>query len=897
MSDTEYHGARFYKCALQVNPASYAEDYGKGCDHGEDEYNDSILRECQANNIEVVGLADHGRVDSSESLREKLTSNGIAVFPGFEIASSEKIHMVCLYPADTAGSDLNGYLAQLMGDNFSKLGGERTHPSSLSCKEIAGKILKEQKGFWYAAHMTGKNGLLKLSGSGDNYKHLWKEDDLIVAGQIPGTIDSLEGAQAADIGKYKSIIENINLDYKRERPIAIINAGDVYKPETLSKPSASCLIKMTEPNFDAFRSAFYDPESRIRLNHQMPEQPYSVIKSIRWSGGGFFRDGSVGLSKHLNAFIGGRGAGKSTLIESVRFVLGLPYRNEDSRGLDGILKANISDSKIVLSVVSKTQNGQMYAISRRYGEQPVVKNEQGDVSNLTPKDILPEIELLGQNEILQIERDERAKLMLLKRFLPDSNRHDDVIRDVKQKLMANREKLVKAHEELDRLGVTVRQEPKLKEQLGQFKRLGIQEKLQSVNLLEKEKRLRERIEEQFELVRAWLASFKEVFDVAFLNDSNIDELPNKALLLQARGILESLQQVMSASIRKASDGEREAHEKYEAIKESWNNASEKMRDGLNLAIAQLPEQAGKTGKQLGQEYTRIVQNLTSIEQQKKAHEQQAQMIETLNAERSQLLEIYRDASFNRFCDMKKTVRELNDGDLKGKVRISVLRFGNKKSLKFFMEGIHGIAKAGTNWIDEDSIEIDLLEWSKWIKEGHADAFVERYKNSGMRQSVADKLASLPDEKMLELEEIELEDTVSIGLNTAHDGGAENYVPLENLSTGQKCTAILNLLLLSRDDPLIIDQPEDNLDNAFIADRIVKDIRRFKTSRQFMFATHNANIPVFGDAELIAVLSSEKGAGKIAHKGAIDKPEIRTQAAEILEGGKAAFEMRKKKYGF
>ena len=150
---------------------------------------------------------------------------------------------------------------------------------------------------------------------------------------------------------------------------------------------------------------------------------------------------------------------------------------------------------------------------------------------------------------------------------------------------------------------------------------------------------------------------------------------------------------------------------------------------------------------------------------------------------------------------------------------------------------------------------------------------------------------------MRLEEIYLQDSIEIELNVSHDGSRDNFEPLENLSTGQKCTAILHLLLLAREAPLIIDQPEDNLDNAFIADRIVRDLRHFKNKRQFLFATHNPNIPIFGDAELIVVLECRNGEGRIADEGSIDKPSIRKEAAEVLEGGRAAFEMRKVKYGF
>lgn len=96
-----------------------------------------------------------------------------------------------------------------------------------------------------------------------------------------------------------------------------------------------------------------------------------------------------------------------------------------------------------------------------------------------------------------------------------------------------------------------------------------------------------------------------------------------------------------------------------------------------------------------------------------------------------------------------------------------------------------------------------------------------------------------------------------------------------------------------------DQPEDNLDNAFIADRIVAELREAKTSRQFLFATHNANIPVFGDAEWIGVFTAAENQGCLGleAQGSIDVPVIRDQVASILEGGRDAFIQRKEKYEF
>jgi hypothetical protein len=103
-------------------------------------------------------------------------------------------------------------------------------------------------------------------------------------------------------------------------------------------------------------------------------------------------------------------------------------------------------------------------------------------------------------------------------------------------------------------------------------------------------------------------------------------------------------------------------------------------------------------------------------------------------------------------------------------------------------------------------------------------------------------------------------------------------------------------LVERNTPLIIDQPEDDLDNQFIFDEIVQTLRREKESRQFLIATHNANLPVSGDAELIVVLAADETGGWIAQRGSIDDPELREPVENILEGGHDAFLIRKEKYG-
>ncbi|MFN3487290.1 MAG: AAA family ATPase, partial [Planctomycetota bacterium] len=182
-----------------------------------------------------------------------------------------------------------------------------------------------------------------------------------------------------------------------------------------------------------------------------------------------------------------------------------------------------------------------------------------------------------------------------------------------------------------------------------------------------------------------------------------------------------------------------------------------------------------------------------------------------------------------------------------------------------------------------------------------DALAQRYK---MPPAQADRLAQAPPEVVMELEELDLPPTTQIELNVAGEGQPAQWQKLEELSTGQKATAVLLLLLLESDAPLVVDQPEDDLDNRFITEGVVPKMREEKRRRQFVFATHNANIPVLGDAELIVGLTASGEAGQEGrarmpkeHMGSIDARPVRELVEEVLEGGREAFEMRRLKYGF
>ena len=140
-----------------------------------------------------------------------------------------------------------------------------------------------------------------------------------------------------------------------------------------------------------------------------------------------------------------------------------------------------------------------------------------------------------------------------------------------------------------------------------------------------------------------------------------------------------------------------------------------------------------------------------------------------------------------------------------------------------------------------------------------------------------------------IETVDLEDRPCIELL---DG--DKYKASPNLSTGQRCTTILPILLVQSERPLLIDQPEDNLDNAFVYETVVKALKVVKGERQIIFVTHNPNIPVLGQAERVFVFESDGHQATLKQVGTVD--ECKGQIETILEGGEEAFLERKARYG-
>jgi AAA domain, putative AbiEii toxin, Type IV TA system len=178
-------------------------------------------------------------------------------------------------------------------------------------------------------------------------------------------------------------------------------------------------------------------------------------------------------------------------------------------------------------------------------------------------------------------------------------------------------------------------------------------------------------------------------------------------------------------------------------------------------------------------------------------------------------------------------------------------------------------------------------------ENLCDVFL-KLANMQLEESKWDVSNVLFDAKFVEMFDVIDDDDVQISL----DVGKAGYVPIQNLSAGQRCVAVFPLLLRNTKGPLVIDQPEDNLDNRYIADTISPDLLKQKQHQQFLMTSHNANLVVLTDADLIIHVDSDGAQASVSKSGflASSYSDVRNSVLDVLDGGEAALTARQMKYG-
>ncbi len=880
------NGARFYRCALQVNPFEYLVRHKKqSVFRDEESYNAAIVQKCKELGIEIIAVTDHYRVQTSAGLWQAAKDAGLFAFRAFEAVTKEGVHLLCFFDSSRSIEELE----RVIGD----CGIHRETWDSPMGKYDLREFLEEAKKWGavcIAAHVASDGGLL-VTLKGQARIEAWKSQYLLAC--------SLPGPASDAPEDLRPILENKNADYRRHRPVAIINAQDVMDPDDLSRPATSCWIKMSEVSVEGMRQAFLDPISRIRLVSDPVPQDHVEFVAITWQAG--FLDGAaVHFNENLNVLIGGRGTGKSTVAESLRYVLGVQPLGEETRKThEGILsKVLKSGTRISLLVRSHRPSKREYLIERTVPNPPIVRDETGKVLPLTPKDIVPGVEVYGQHEISELtSSSQKQKLTrLLERFVKEDAGLNMRKGDLKRELERSRLRLLEIRKESEQVQERLSSLPSLEETLKRFQEAGLEERLKDQSLLVREERLLKSTSERLDPFRTMLEQLRQELpiDRTFLSSKVLEGLPGKNLIAEAERVVELLSNDLDGLRVTMADALERAERELSKVGEKWENQRKgAAQDAYQKILRELQK-----SKVDGEEFIRLRQQIEDLRPLKERQIVLQRDRKDLEERRLNLLAEWEDVKTQEFRNLQQAAKRVSR-QLMNQVQVRVVFEGNREPLfDLLREKVPGRLSEAIDILRKKQA-LSLKELADAFRVG-GEALLVRF---GISPAPSERLAQASPNLDMLIEELDLTPITTIELNIAAEGSPPVWQALENLSTGQKATAVLLLVLLESDAPLVVDQPEDDLDNRFITESIVPKMREEKRKRQFVFATHNANIPVLGDAELIVGLKAsgeaDQGQAEIPREsmGSIDSLAVRELVEELLEGGKDAFEMRRLKYGF
>jgi energy-coupling factor transporter ATP-binding protein EcfA2 len=870
-------GAQWRRCALQVNPFSYLEANGRSGHEFDDEagYNAALVRALVDHGITVVAITDHWRVDSGEELRAAAEAVGLTVFPGFEATTKDGVHLLVLFDPATNRANIDRYI----GECGIPADCRESRPGKLDTLELL-----ERAESWgavtIAPHVTTGGGLLdKLKGQ--TAIQAWTDSRLHAVGVSGGT-----PSQA-----HAMILANRDAAYRRTNPLALLYASDISHPTDVAKSGSSCWVKLSSLAISGLDLAFRTPETRVSRDDPT-DCAHARITGISWAGG--FLDGvRLRLNESLNVIIGGRGSGKSTLIESLRYALGLSPAAKTSKiehqaMINDVLGAG---TKISLELQVRTPSVATYTVERLVGSKPVVRDSTGGILRSVPGDVLRGAEVYGQRELAELARDKQRLTTLLAQYLPDGADQSSAVAAQRRELARTRKEILQLQQDVEALDERLERMSVVRERLTRFDDAGVAAKLQDQTHAQREQQLLERATTSLQEVPV-LAADLEVGG-AYLVDSEAIELPRSELLTRAKGVLDTYNRAITAAAAALESAREEAVDGLQVLQTEWETRTHNVRQELEKVLRALQPDGIDGG-----EYLRLrkeLGTLTPLIDQRTA--KQAELDELLTA-REALLVMAEDQRAIRLRELQKEAKKVGRS-LPGVLLASVRDGEDRTELtELFDTQIGGRLDRVRSAIAKER-SLSPRAFAQTCRGGR-DAITSAYPT--ITEAQATLLASASPGTLMLAEEVELPISTDLQLNV---GTKQSPVwrSLDHLSTGQKATALLLLLMHRGEGPLIIDQPEDDLDNRFIYEDIVPRLRATKGKRQVIFSSHNANIPVLGDADqIVSLIAEETGsgvAGRIVDDGlgSIDHPPVRAMVEELLEGGREAFNTRRYLYGF
>lgn len=827
---------------------------------GEDnDFINSYVNKLVEQDIRVGVITNHNKFDIGEykAIAKKARKEGIYILPGVELSVNDGangVHTLVVFDPNQWLSDGNDFINQFITTNFvGKHNYENENGrSNHSLKETLLQLDKLNKShFVVMAHVEQNSGLLNEFDGGR----------IIDMGNDTIFRKSVIGLQKVRTNDLKN-----NLNQWLDKVPCFVEGSDPKSIEDIGK-GESCFLKIGDFNFEAIKFALMD--SKNRCDKESSHNPSnSHIKSIAFQGG--LLDGKqIYFSPELNNLIGIRGSGKSSILEIVRYALNIPFGSQavDKDYKDDLIKYVLrSGGKAIVEIVDR--HGVVYVVERIYGQKEDIYKNGVLQQGITLDAILQQPIYFGQKDLSSKNADFENDLV--------NKLIGSRLNNVQAKIDKQKTEIQRIINELKSLGnlsllkkETETAKANAEYRLNLFKEKGIAEKLQ--------------LQTSFESDINRLQNYKAGID-AYLNDLHgiiqnheyplnreLDSKTNPEIFDEAKSIVDKVKlrlgqvKAIYTDVQKMGIEFTVVIEKLKAKKEELKEEFARIKREINIPELN-PDEFIKINRELETSKLKLIEI-------GKSENKRIELERLLNEAINSLDNLWHE----KFNLLKAEVNKINE--VGGKLLIEVNYKGRKdKFLSKLQEIFRGSRISEATYIAISNDYADFIDMRK-------DDF--RKLSDRLTENQLVEVKNRFETSLYDLLTYKVSNQIIINF----DGK-----PLEKHSLGQRASALILFLLSQKEnDILIIDQPEDDLDNQTIYEDVIREIKRLKGQMQFIFATHNANIPVLGDSEMLVACQYIPDNEIKIECGSIDCPNIQEKIIRIMEGGQEAFDIRKNIY--
>ncbi|SKX88823.1 ATPase involved in DNA repair [Mycobacteroides abscessus subsp. bolletii] len=830
-----------------------------------------IVNAAIAAKLDAIVITDHNTVSWCKDVADAAEGTSLVVLPGVEISTTEG-HLLALWEQGTDPGLIEEVLVKL---NIGQAARGKLDIAANGGFSLAADKVAASGGVAIPAHIEKEKGLMRLT----------------VKAHVKDIL--LDGAISAVEVVHLDTIEDVRNSLSDSRDLAFVRGSDTWDKDqschALSGIGARrTWIKASRPDLVGIRHALADPALRISLEEPPTPASYACIEDIEFFGG-FLGGQRIELSPDLNCLLGGTGAGKSLILEATRFALNQQVDIDAfpsiRREIDSRMAKALMDNSVV--VLHMTCDGERYRIERTFnvGGSPTARVLQQTGIDWAEVDVDPAtlcpIAAFSQGEILEYSREPVGRMTLVDASI-DLDEVNGSISSGIDDLRANARKLIATRCRVQRLESEATEETELSEQVRQLTDLFKTETVKEQSSWTKEQTSLQRAKKNIDDIE--LPDFD-------LPDVQISELiaGNAGVFIEVGAALERLHQRVGTGRKEIGEALTEASGVLARIQGEWTTRFEGFKQRLDEELEKIDPGASLTSLRASLE--QLQSKLTHAQASKTELDARAlPELDKLQQEREELITALHDARRKRREMRRARVVELNT-KAAGFVKLDIPSQGDESDFRDALDRIKVGSRVRDDFLNQLALRTHPLKFARCMWTQALADLVDTEHGIDMA-NLAKLLANIDErnlwEELLELQSIDRPDVLTVKFKKPDD---HTYTAIEELAHGQRCTAILVILLADGDTPVLVDQPEDALHAPWIEEYLVDRLRSLRGSRQYLFATRSPGIVVSGDAEQIVTMKATAGHGEVEAVGSLERYELNALALEHLEGGRVPFNRR------